>query len=157
MVDWHYYVPHTHVCMTGESGSDHNTSDLLIYLETKKGTLKNPLSPGYGWAKHILRLILSSSHMSFWQSSFSFLSPTYLSLSIASFSCFLYLLILISISLNSVLYMLLLSTSNLLQFLLCCTPYRKTVSPKIWGSLYHRQADHDQVIFTRTIFQSFTH
>lgn len=66
-----------------------------------------------------------------------FLYPTYLSLSIASFSCFLYLLIFISLSLNSALYTLLFSTSNLLQFLLLCTPYRKTVSPKMWGSLYY--------------------
>ena len=29
-------VSHTHVCVTGESGSDHIISDLLIYLETKK-------------------------------------------------------------------------------------------------------------------------
>lgn len=110
MADRHYCVSHTHVCVTGESGSDHIISDLLIYLETKKKkTFIHPPQSFITWVwlskTHSEVDSLFFTYLFLWVFIF-LLSPTYLSLSIASFSCFLYLLIFISLSLNSALYTL---------------------------------------------------
>lgn len=102
-------VPHSCLCDWRIWIRSYHIWFINIFRDKKKKTFIHPPQSFITWVwlskTHSEVDSLFFTYLFLWVFIF-LLSPTYLSLSIASFSCFLYLLIFISLSLNSALYTL---------------------------------------------------